>query len=169
MATMGPEERQQAEAFLASRGVGPNAAAVPHVAYDKAGAVETVGSWSCLPYHVAMNGGPPSDFCIAKLSDLGLTREDLKPFVDFGAFMSQMGGTGAQRSPMASFDLDEMKKAIGFEGFPVRTAHKSPDGTHMVETTLVTIQHQDAPTGSFDPPAGYDRMDAPSMGPRPAQ
>ena len=165
MATMEPDERKQAEAFLAARGVGPNTAAAVQVSYEKAGDAKKIGDWNCTPYRVAMNGGPPSDFCIATLSDLGLTRDDLKPFTSFGAFMSQMGGTGAQRSPMASFDLDQMKKAIGFEGFPVQTSHKSPDGAYDVETTLKSIQHQNAPGGSFDPPAGYDRMDAGAMGP----
>ena len=160
MATMSPDDRGRAEAFLASRGVGPNAAAV-QISYQKAGDEKKVGDWKCTPYHVTMTSGsaPASDFCIAKLSDLGLTRDDLKPFVGFGAFMSQMGGTGAQRSPMAAFNFDEMRKSIGYDGFPVQTAHKSPDGTHDVETTLRSIQHQDAPAGSFDPPTGYDRMD----------
>jgi hypothetical protein len=160
MTTMSPEERKQAEVFLAARGVGPNAAAGPQIAYEKAGEAKKVGDWKCIPYRVTMNGGPASDFCIASLSDLGLTPDELKPFVDFGAFMSRMGGTGAQRSPMASVNFDEMRKSIGYDGFPVQTAHKSPDGAHDVETTLKAIQHQDAPAGSFDPPAGYDRMDA---------
>jgi len=159
MATMSPDDRKQAEAFLASRGVGPNAAATAQVSYEKAGDEKKIGAWKCTPYRVTMNGGAPSDFCIASLSDLGLTRDDLKPFVGFGAFMSQMGGTGAQRSPMAAFNFDEMRKLIGYDGFPVQTAHKSPDGAHDVETTLISVQHQDAPAGSFDPPAGYDRMD----------
>ena len=112
-----------------------------------------------------MNGGPASDFCMAKLSDLGLSRDDLKSFVAFGTFMSQMGGTGTQRSPMATIDFDAMKKQIGFDGFPVRTSHSSPDGSHNVETTLKSIQHQDPPAGTFDLPAGYTRQDmGPGMG-----
>src|SRR5471030_2630924 len=104
--------------------------------------------------------GPASDFCIAKLSDLGLSRDDLKSFVGFGAFMSQMGGTGTQRSPMASLDFDAMKKQIGFDGFPVQTTFNAPDGRHDVATTMKSIQHQDPPAGTFEVPAGFTRQDA---------
>jgi len=165
LASMPPEQRKQVEAMMASRGMGPNASAAPQITYTKAGEPEKVGDYTCTPFKVTMNGGPASDFCMARLSDLALSRDDLKSFVAFGAFMSQMGGTGTQRSPMATIDFDAMKKQIGFDGFPVRTSHSSPDGSHNVETTLKSIQHQDPPAGTFDLPAGYTRQDmGPGMG-----
>jgi hypothetical protein len=175
MASMPPEQRKQMEAMMAGRGMGPNAPAKPQITYTKAGEPKKVGDYSCTPFTVTMTAGPASDFCIASLSDLGLTRDDLKSFVGFGQFMSQMGGTGTQRSPMASLDFDSMKQQIGFDGFPVETAFKAPDGRHNVDTVLKSIQHEAPPAGTFDIPAGFTRQDmgagmgGPAMGhgPRP--
>jgi hypothetical protein len=161
LAAMPPEQRKQMEATMAARGMGPDAPATPpQITYEKAGEPKKIGDWTCTPFHVTMNAGPVSDFCLAKLSDLGLTRDDLKSFVGFGAFMSQMAGTGTQRSPMASLDFDAMKKQIGFEGFPVQTMFGTPDGRHSIATTMKSIQHQDPPAGTFDIPAGFTREDA---------
>ena len=166
LASMPPEQRKQMEAMMASRGMGPNApAAAAQITYTKDGEPKKVGDFTCTPFKVTMSAGPTSEFCMAKLSDIGLSRDDLKSFVAFGAFMGQMGGTGTQRSPMATIDFDTMKKQIGFDGFPVQTSHSSPDGSHNVETTLKSIQHQDPPAGTFDLPAGYTRQDmGPGMG-----
>ena len=166
LASMPPEQRKQMEAMMASRGMGPNAPATPpQITYTKAGEPKKVGDYTCTPFKVTMAAGLVSDFCMAKLSDLGLTRDDLKSFVAFGTFMGQMGGTGTQRSPMASLDFDSIKQQIGFDGFPVQTSHSSPDGRHNVETTLKSIQHQDPPAGTFDLPAGFTRQDmGPGMG-----
>ena len=171
LASMPPEQRKQMEAMMASRGMGPNATATPQITYTKDGEPKKIGDFTCTPFKVTMSAGPTSEFCMAKLSDIGLTRDDLKSFVAFGTFMGQMGGTGTQRSPMATMDFEAMKKQIGFDGFPVQTSHSSPDGSHKVETTLKSIQHQDPPAGTFDLPAGYTRQDmGPGMGrggPRP--
>src|SRR6202034_3764209 len=106
-----------------------------------------------------------SEFCMASLSDLGLTRDDMKAFVGFGKFMGQMGGIGAQRSQMAQLDFDSIKKQIGFDGFPVQTTFNAPDGRHTVQTTLKSIKHEDPPARTFELPAGYIRQDmGPEMG-----
>jgi hypothetical protein len=96
---------------------------------------------------------------MAALSDLGLSRDDLKAFVGFGKFMSQMGGTGAQRSPMAQLDFDSIKQQIGFDAFPVQTSFSVPGGQRAVQTTLKSVRHEDPPAGTFDLPAGYTRQD----------
>ena len=166
MAAMPPEQRKRVEAMMASRGMGPSAgAAPPQIHYEKAGDAKKIGGSSCPPYHVTLSGGgPASEFCMASLSDLGLTRDDLKSFTNFGKFMSQMGGVGAQRSPMAHLDLDSVKQQIGFDGFPVQTTF-APDGKHTIQTTLVSIKHEDPPAATFDLPAGYKREDmGPGMG-----
>jgi hypothetical protein len=166
LAAMPPEQRKQMESMMAVRGMGSNDPATPpQNTYEKAGEPKKIGDWTYTPFHVTMNDGPVSDFCIAKLSDLGLTRDDLKSFVGFGAFMGQMAGTGTQRAPMASLDFDAMKKQIGFDGFPVQTMFGTPDGKHTIATTMKSIQHQDSPAGTFEVPAGFTRQDAgPGMG-----
>jgi hypothetical protein len=160
MASMPPEQRKQIEAMMASRGMGPSAPSTPpQITYEKAGEPKKIGGYTCTPFHVTMPGAPESEFCMAALSDLGLTRDDMQAFVGFGKFMSQMGGTGAQRSPMAQLDFDSIKKQIGFEGFPVQTSFGAPGGQRTVQTTLKSIKHEDPPAGTFDLPAGYTRED----------
>jgi hypothetical protein len=160
LASMPPEQRKQIEAMMASRGMGPSApAAPPQITYEKAGDPKKVGGYTCTPYRVTVTGAPTSEFCMAALSDLGLTRDDLKAFVGFGKFMSQMGGTGAQRSPMAQLDFDSVKKQIGFDAFPVQTSFDAPGAQHSVQTTLKSVKHEDPPAETFDVPAGYTRED----------
>jgi len=171
MASLPPEQRKQMEAMLASRGMGPSAPSTPpQITYEKAGDPKKVGFYTCTPYHVKMQGIPESEFCMAPLSDLGLTRDDLKAFLGFGKFMSQMGGTAAQRSPMAQLDFDSIKKQIGFDGFPVQTSLDAADVHYSVQTTLKSIKHEDPPAGTFEIPAGYTRQDMGAgmgHGPRP--
>jgi len=160
MASMPPEQRQQAEAMLASRGMGPSAAsAPPRITYEKAGEPKRIGGYSCTPFHVTMAGAPASEFCMASLSDLGLTRDDMKAFIGFNRFMGQMAGTGAQRSPMAQLDFDAVRLQIGFDAFPVQTSFGAPGGQYSVQTTLTSIRHEDPPAGTFELPAGYLRQD----------
>ncbi len=165
MASMPEAQRKQVEALMASRGMGQGgAAAAPKISYERAGEVRKVGDWNCTPYHMVMDGFPRSDVCIAKLSELGLTRDDMKTFAGFSAFMRPLGGAGGKLSPSSSFDFDAMKKAIGFDGFAVQTSIQSPDGSLHLQTTLKSIQHQAVPASSFDLPAGYTKQDTGAMG-----
>lgn len=160
MSSLPPEQRKQMEAMLASRGMGPSASATPpQVSYEKAGDPKKVGGYTCTPFHVKMQGVPESEFCMAPLSELGLTRDDMQAFIDLGKFMSQMGGTGAQRSPMSQLDFDSIKKQIGFDGFPVETTLNAVDVHYAVQTTLKSVKHEDPSAGTFDLPAGYARQD----------
>jgi hypothetical protein len=162
MAAMPEAQRKQMEAMMASHGMpgmGKTPDGPPQITYKKTGDAKKVGNWSCVPYTMIMNGDPESNMCIAKLSDVGLTRDDLKPFIGLstlmGKSMSQMGGQNA--SPMAGTDLDTMTKAIGFEGFPVQTT--SADGPGEYSSTVLSVDHKDAPAGAFDLPAGYTKRE----------
>ena len=165
LAAVPEAQRKQVEAMMASH-MGPGAAsAPPQVAYEKAGDSRTVGDWSCAPYQVVVGGKASSEVCVAKLSDLGLSRDDLTGFVSFGAFMAKMtAAAGFLRSPMTSINFDAMSKAIGFDGFPVQTTAKFGDGGRQIVVTLKSIQRQDPPAGAFDIPAGYTKIDFASMG-----
>jgi hypothetical protein len=164
LAAVPEAQRKQVEAMMASHlGLGA-ATAPPQVAYEKAGDSRTVGDWSCAPYQVVVGGKASSEVCIAKLSDLGLSRDDLTVFASFGAFMAKMtAAMGVLRSPMSSIDYDSMTKAIGFDGFPVQTTATLGGGRQIV-VTLESIQRQDPPAGAFDIPAGYTKIDFASMG-----
>jgi len=158
-----PEQRKQVESMMALRGAGPDPANPLETTYEKAGEPKKVGAWTCTLYHVTMSGGPVSDFCLAKMSDIGVTRDDLKAFVAYGRLMNQMAPAGTQHAPMAALDFDAMKKQIGFDDFPVQTMFGTPDGKHTIGTTLKSIQHQDPPADTFEVPAGFTRQD-PTLG-----
>jgi hypothetical protein len=165
LAAVPEAQRKQIEAMMAAR-MGQGApSAPPQVAYEKAGDSRTVGDWSCAPYQVIVGGKASSEVCIAKLSDLGLSRDDLTGFASFGAFVAKMtAAMGALRSPMTTINFDSMTKAIGFDGFPVQTTTKLGDGGRQIVVTLKSIQRQDPPAGAFDIPAGYTKIDFASMG-----
>jgi hypothetical protein len=129
LAAVPEAQRKQVEAMMASHlGLGA-ATAPPQVAYEKAGDSRTVGDWRCAPYQVVVGGKASSEVCIAKLSDLGLSRDDLTVFASFGAFMAKMtAAMGVLRSPMSSIDYDSMTKAIGFDGQAWR--RRPPDRRH---------------------------------------
>lgn len=165
LAAVPEAQRKQVEAMMASHlGLGA-ATAPPQLAYEKAGNSRTVGDWSCAPYQVVVVGKASSEVCIAKLSDLGLSRDDLTGFASFGAFMAKMtAAMGVLRSPMTSINFNSMTKAIGFDGFPVQTTTKLGDGGRQIVVTLKSIQRQDPPADAFDIPAGYTKIDFASMG-----
>ena len=165
LAALPEAQRKQIEAMMAAR-MGQGApAAPPQVAYEKAGDSRTVGDWSCGPFQIVVDGKASSEVCIAKLSELGLSRDDLTGFASFGAFMAKMtAATGVLRSPMTSINFDSMTKAIGFDGFPVQTTTKFGDGGRQIVVTLKSIQRQAPPAGAFDIPAGYTKIDFASMG-----
>ena len=165
LAAVPDAQRKQIEAMIASR-MGPGAASTPPpVTYEKAGDSRSVGDWSCAPYRIVVGGKASSEVCIAKLSDLGLSRDDLSGFASFGAFAAKMtAAIGVMRSPMTSINFDSMTKAIGFDGFPVQTTTKFGDGSRQIVVTLKSIQHEDPPAGAFDLPAGYTKIDFAGMG-----
>jgi hypothetical protein len=165
LAALPEAQRKQIEAMMAARmGQGAPSAA-PQATYEKSGDSRTVGEWSCAPYRIVVGGKASSEVCIAKLSDLGLSRDDLAGFASFGAFMAKMtAAMGALRSPMTTINFDSMTKAIGFDGFPVQTTTKFGDGSRQIVVTLKSIQHEDPPAGAFDIPAGYTKIDFASMG-----
>jgi hypothetical protein len=163
MASMPEAQRKQMEAAMAARGMpgmGQTQAAPPQITFQKGGASRKVGKWDCQPYTVISDGKPEADLCVAKLSDMGLTRDDLKPFIGLSEFMGkQMSGMGQQASPMASMNFDSLNKAVGYEGFPVESTYKAPMGPQEFKSTVQSVEHKDVPAASFDLPAGYTKHD----------
>ncbi|HLG85802.1 MAG TPA: DUF4412 domain-containing protein [Alphaproteobacteria bacterium] len=164
--SMPPEQRKQIEAMMAKRGMPAGGPAQPRqVTWTKAGGSKTVGQWSCTPYKMSVNGVEQVTMCIAKLSEVGLTRDDLKAFISFGSFMQQgLAGVAAQAG--ALYDFDAMSKQIGFDGVPVETTHAEPGGREEIVGTLQSVEHKSIPADAFELPAGYTKQEMPPMGPR---
>ena len=110
MAAMPEAQRKAMEAAIAARGMpgmGDPSAPPPVISYQKGGAMRKVGKWDCQPYTLLSDGQPRADLCIAKLSDLGLTRDDLKPFVGFSTHIGkQMSAMSQRAAPMTAMDFD---------------------------------------------------------------
>jgi len=160
VAAMPEAQRKQVEAMMAARGMpglGDAPVAPPVISYQKSGAMRKVGKWDCQPYTLLSDGKPRADLCIAKLSDLGLTRDDLKPFVGFSVHIAkQMTATDQRASPMTPMNFDALNKAVGFDGYPVETVYQLPTGPE-IRTTVQSVERKDMPAGSFDLPAGYTK------------
>ena len=162
MAAMPEAQRNQVEAMMGrARLAGPGRCAGCPAGdlLSKNGAMRKVGKWDCQPYTLLSDGKPQADLCVAKLSDLGLTRDDLKPFVGFSMHIGkQMNATDQRVSPMNPMNFDALNKAIGFDGYPVETVYKLPTGPE-IKTTVQSVEHKDTPAGSFDLPAGYTKQE----------
>ncbi|HVA39066.1 MAG TPA: DUF4412 domain-containing protein [Candidatus Binataceae bacterium] len=160
--SMPPEQRARIEAMLAQQGLGDPSKAkpLPPVTYEKAGPDKTVGKWSCTPYRVKGAMLENEEFCIAPLKELGLTRDDLKPFIALGDFMKQMPMGGRARSD-AAFNFDAQTKAIGFEGLPVQTMNYGDNGKIDYQTTITSVQRESIAAETFEIPAGYTKQEIP--------
>ncbi len=166
MAQMPEAQRKQIEAMMASRGMPgmtmgqtPQQAETP-ATYQPAGAPRKVGQWTCTPFAEIRDGKPGTEICVVKLSEVGLSRADLKPFDGLSAMATKMSnGMGPHAVPMATMDFDSLNKSIGFEGFPVQTIRKSPSGQVEFESTVQSIEHKTVAAGTFDVPAGYTKRE----------
>jgi hypothetical protein len=170
LAALPPEQRKQVEAMMAQHGgPGMGAPAAPEaprvVTYQKSGDPRKVGQWTCAPYTMIVNGKPESELCVTKMSDLGLTHEDFQSFIKLSETMAkQMGGMGGGHRPaVASADYESLTKTVGYEAFPVQTSHLRPGSQLEVESTIQSVEHKDAPAGTFDIPAGYTKRDMGAM------
>jgi hypothetical protein len=161
LAAVPEAQRKQIEAMMASHGLGQDkASAAPELVYEKAGDSRKVGEWDCAPYRILLGAKPISDVCVAKLSDVGLSKDDLKVFLSLSAFSAHMrSAAGGLASSMAAMDYASMTKAIGFDGFPVQTSTQSLNQSRHIVTTLKSVQHEDAPAGAFDLPVGYKKRE----------
>jgi hypothetical protein len=155
MANMPPDQRKMVEEMLAKQGAGTQQAA-PTVTFEKSGGKQTVGKWSCEGYARLENGRKVQDLCIARMADVGLTRDDLKAFTSMSAMMK----SGLGRDQGATMDFDAMSKAIGFDGVPVRTVLYLPNGQQH-ETTLKAVERKSLPPATFELPAGYTKQELP--------
>jgi len=165
MQSMPEEQRKRIEAMMGKSGMAPNAPPPAPPTYTKAGPDKTVGKWSCTPFRVSANGNDRQEMCLAKLSDLGLKRDDFKAYASFTTFMRQMMPNGA--ATQVGFDFDGMTKAVGFDGFPVQWAMYGDDGKVEMQATTTSIERKTIPADIFELPAGYTKQEMPGPPGRP--
>lgn len=162
MQSMPEEQRKRMESLMG----GDKAAAKP-VSYEKAGPPKKIGQWTCTPYSV--QGGPveKEELCVARMSDVGLKRGDLKAFEDLSGFMQQMMPTGPGAGPRpASLDIEGMSKAVGYDAVPIQMSQLGDDGKVEHQTTVTKVERQTIAANLFEVPADYTKQAMPMMGPR---
>jgi hypothetical protein len=136
---MTPERLAQAEKMMAGQ--------APKSDYRKAGGTASVGKWRCEHVEVVKDGQPHAALCVADISDLGLTEEDLGGLRRAAAFMGQMAGAGAD--PME--DLQAIEKVVGYAAYPV---HVEIPAVEM-QTTIETVEKKPLTADLFEVPADY--------------
>jgi hypothetical protein len=158
MAQMPPEQRAMMMQMLAGRGLGNGAPpAPPQVAYTRAGGSKTIASWRCDVYKKTVNGQQEEDVCITPISSAGLTANDFAVLDRISQFMAPM-----MSSPMMPrvdyLSLNEMNKAVGFQGMPLDTTMYE-QGKPTSQSTVVKLERTTIPANTFDLPAGLTKRD----------
>jgi hypothetical protein len=144
---MTPERLAQAEKMMAGQ--------APKSEFHKTGGTASFGKWTCERVEAVRNGQPHSSLCVAHISDLGLTEEDLGGLQRAATFIGQMAGGVAD--PMEGFRAIE--KVVGYAAYPV---HMEIPGVEM-QTTVKTVEKKPLDAGLFEVPADYreEPMSAP--------
>jgi hypothetical protein len=145
-----PEQRKAVEEMLAKQGAGVapgQQAKPPAVTFQKA------------------DGRKVDDLCVARLADLGLTRNDLKAFSGLSGLVQSAAGPG--RAAARPMDFEALSKAIGYDAMPIHSVHHNPGGAAPVETTVKAIERKPIAPASFELPAGYAKRDLMQPPPQP--
>jgi hypothetical protein len=137
--SMTPERLAQAEKIMAGQ--------APKSEYRKAGGTASFGKWKCERVEVVKDGQPHATLCVADISDLGLTEEDLGGLRRAAAFMGQMAGAVAD--PMAG--LQAIEKAVGYAAYPVQVEIPAVE----MQTTVETVERKPLAADLFEVPADY--------------
>jgi hypothetical protein len=143
---MTPDRLAQAEKMMAGQ--------APKSEYRRAGATASFGNWSCEPVEVVKDGQSHATLCVAQISDLGLTEEDLGGLRRTAAFMGQMAGAVA--NPMEG--LQAIGKVVGYAAYPV---HVEIPAVEM-QTTVKTVERKPLTADLFEVPADYREESMPA-------
>ncbi len=146
---MPPEQRAQFERIMTPERLAQAemmAGQAPKSEYRKAGGSASFGNWRCERVEVVKDGQPHAALCVADISDLGLTEEDLGGLRRAAAFMGQMAG--GRRSHGGSPGNSEGSRICGLPG---------PRGIPAVEmqTTIETVEKKPLAADLFEVPADY--------------
>ena len=121
---MTPEALEQVEKMMTGQ--------APKSEYRKASGTASFGKWRCERVEVMKDGQPHSTLCVANVSGLGLTDDDLGGLRRAAAFMGPTAGAVAD--PMEG--LQTIEKVVGYAAYPVHVEIPAPE----MQTTLKTVE-----------------------------
>jgi len=159
MQSMPEAQRKQMEGMMANA----DAPAPKPVTYQQAGTARKVGQWTCTPYRVIGTHADREELCVARMSEVGLKRDDLKAFESLGTFMQQMMPTGRAAARPVALDVEGLSKAAGYDAVPIQMSQVGDDGKVEFQTTVQKVEHKTIAANLFEVPAGYTKQAAPMM------
>jgi hypothetical protein len=155
MQSLPEAQRKPMEAMLAQR----EQPTPQQVRYETSGPARKVGSWSCTPYRVSVNGEQHEELCLVRMSEVGLKRDDVKVFASFGSFIQEIAPPGQGGNRTMAFDFDAISKAVGFDAFPVESTSYESDGKVSSRTTIKAIERKSIAAATFEVPQGYTKKE----------
>jgi hypothetical protein len=135
-----------------------SAAHRPHPSITKTDKTDKVGGWTCQQLHVTEPQAPDQDLCVASVSDIGITDEDLDVFRRYNRISQRMEGLHTATGRIMSME-DEIKQQTGIDGFAVRTISYNNKGKPDEITTYTTVEHKRISAKAFEIPVGYTRVE----------
>jgi len=155
------------EAIMKGGSAAPGAAAAAAPAkpqYHKVG-TGTVGKWTCDKYEGMTNGQKTHEVCTVDPKVLGFSPADFQVTRDMAEFFKQFQSALPQlQSSDQTFTLGTVADQ-GFAGVPVRSVSTTATGSQI--TFEITDVHRETFTdATFQPPAGYTKMDMGGLGGR---
>jgi hypothetical protein len=120
----------------------------------------TVEGRTCQVWTMSRNGALFEELCVVPYNSLPGKENLDKVFKDMAAAFGDL----AKANPSA----DQTAKAFAsINGYPVRTRFYEGDGKFRpTETVLTKWVEESVPASTFDVPAGYKKMEMPTMPPR---
>jgi hypothetical protein len=133
-------------------------AEAPPIAYRRLGQNRRIGNWSCEMFEDEFYDRK-LEFCAARLTEVGLTRADLKAYQNSFLFDQKTMPYIARRSP--KIDLDALSEAAGYDAIPLETTLYR-NGRQILHSVVRSIERSDIPAATFELPAGYTKEELPN-------
>lgn len=121
--------------------------------FKRLGPDKTVNGWRCTPVQVLKNGEVQTELCVAPLSELGISPNDVKVFGALDKFYSNLQGNAGG----GVFGYPGMDQFLGFHGFPIQET--APDSTGGVSSVVKSVKHAPIPARIFTLPPDLSKTD----------
>jgi hypothetical protein len=164
MKNMKPEQRAMMEKMMGNKipgGMGAMGGADKPDVWEAKNLNKTgnVEGRTCQVWNMSRNGALFEELCVVPYSSLPGKENLDKVFKDMAAAFADLG--------KASPNANETAKAFAqINGYPVRTRFYEGDGKFRpTETVLTKWVEESIPASTFEVPAGYKKMEMPTMPP----
>ncbi len=155
LAQLPPDQRAQAERMLKGRLPQPPEQEQPRGELTNTGERREINGYPCVKYEFHLNGVKDSELWVTRSSSLNFSAmaELLR---SMGEFYSGLTRSLPQGSQSVDFDFQALS---GLDGFPILI--RNYDGDRATnETQIRQIREESVAGDFFEPPSGYEKVDA---------